>query len=76
MRQRAALVAAHDDIKNRFFRHAEDIAHRFGLLIAGRGDIARRLDHSAQRRFFIDNLHIGARVDRRRHALAQLNEII
>ena len=76
MRQRASLVTAHDDIKNRLFRHAEDVAHCFGLLIACGGDVPRRLNHAAQRRLFIHNLHIGARVDRRRHALAQFDEIV
>ena len=76
MRQRASLVAAHDDIKNRLFRHAEDVAHCFGLLIACGGDVPRRLNHAAQRRLFIHNLHISARVDRRRHALAQFDEIV
>ena len=76
MRQRAALVAAHDDIEDGLFRHAQDIAHRFGLLIACRSNIARRLDHPAQGCLLIHNLHIGTRIDRRRHALTQLNQII
>ena len=76
MRQRAALVAAHDDIEDGFFRHAENIADRLRLLVAGCRDIARRFNHPPERRLFIDNLHIGARIDHRGHALGQLNQII
>ena len=75
VRERGALVPAHDDIEDGLFRHAQNVADGIRLGIAGRGDVARSLDHAPERRLFIDNLHIRARVDRRGHALGQLHQV-